>query len=80
MLSIFKRKTKSAKTFTPQVPGAPAPAPSEVLARGLTDIKDIIAPAALEVDFDHLKIGNRYFRTLFVSGYPRFVGANWLAP
>ncbi|MCG2685768.1 ATP-binding protein [Candidatus Parcubacteria bacterium] len=53
---------------------------AEILARGLTDVKDIIAPSAIEVDFDHLKIGDRYFRTLFVSGYPRFVGANWLSP
>lgn len=42
--------------------------------------KDIIAPPAIEVDFDHLKIGDYYFRTLFVAGYPRFVSANWLEP
>ena len=43
-------------------------------------IKDIIAPPSVEVDFDHLKIGNYYFRTMFVAGYPRFVSANWLEP
>jgi len=43
-------------------------------------IKDIIAPPAIEVDFDFLKIGDWYFRTLFVAGYPRFVSANWLEP
>lgn len=43
-------------------------------------IKDVIAPEAIEVDFNHLEIGGRFFRTLFVSGYPRFVSANWLAP
>ncbi len=42
--------------------------------------KDIIAPPAIEVDFDHLKIGDYHFRTLFVAGYPRFVSANWLEP
>jgi conjugal transfer ATP-binding protein TraC len=41
---------------------------------------DIIAPPAIEVDFDFLKIGDMYFRTLFVAGYPRFVTANWLEP
>ncbi|OGD49567.1 hypothetical protein A3B59_03275 [Candidatus Beckwithbacteria bacterium RIFCSPLOWO2_01_FULL_49_47] len=46
----------------------------------MTSVADIIAPAALEVDFSHVKIGNTYFRTLFISGYPRFVNANWLAP
>src|SRR3990172_3756750 len=43
-------------------------------------VKDIISPPAIEVDFDFLKIGERYFRTVFVAGYPRFVTANWLEP
>ena len=43
-------------------------------------VRDLIAPPAIEVDFDHLKIGDRYFRTLFVAGYPRYVSANWLEP
>jgi conjugal transfer ATP-binding protein TraC len=46
----------------------------------LVSVKDIIAPPAIEVDFDHIKVGNVYFRTLYVIGYPRFVGANWLSP
>ncbi len=50
------------------------------LASGMISIKDIIAPPAMEVDFDYIKIGSNYYRTLFVIGYPRFVGANWLAP
>lgn len=51
-----------------------------ILSQGLTSVKDIIAPAAIEVDFSFLKIGATYFRTLFVAGYPRFVSANWLGP
>ena len=51
-----------------------------VLGRGMVDVKDILAPPSIEVDFDHIKIGGTYFRTLFVAGYPRFVGANWLSP
>ena len=43
-------------------------------------IQDIIAPIDLEVDFNNLEIGDYFFRTLFVSGYPRFVGPNWLSP
>ena len=54
--------------------------PPEVLAQGMVNVRDIIAPSAIEVDFNHIQIGNTYYRTLFVSGYPRFVGANWLAP
>lgn len=43
-------------------------------------IADVIAPAEIEVDFNHLRINNRFFRTYFVSNYPRFVESNWLEP
>jgi len=52
---------------------------SETKYEGLT-LQDIIAPIDLEVDFNHLQMGNYYFRTFFISGYPRFVGPNWLSP
>ena len=53
---------------------------AQTLSAGVVSVKDIIAPPAIEVDFDYIKIGSAYFRTLFVVGYPRFVQANWLAP
>ena len=43
-------------------------------------LKDIVAPIDLEVDFNHLQMGDYYFKTFFISGYPRFVGPNWLSP
>lgn len=49
-------------------------------SEGLLDVKDVIAPSAIEVDFNHILIGSKYFRTYFASGFPRFVGANWLSP
>jgi type IV secretory pathway VirB4 component len=54
--------------------------PAQTLANGMVNIRDVIAPSAIEIDFNHLKIGNMYYRTIFISGYPRFVGANWLSP
>jgi len=73
----------SGKTSSPDK-SQPQPTPSssaqDQLARGITSVKDIIAPGAIEIDFSYQKIANTYFRTLFVSGYPRFVNANWLAP
>ncbi|MCX6817036.1 MAG: ATP-binding protein [Candidatus Beckwithbacteria bacterium] len=69
-LSFGKKKPPTPPTVSPQ----------DKFSQGITTVKDIIAPGALEVDFNHLKIANTYFRTLFVSGYPRFVNANWLAP
>ncbi|MEX0887840.1 MAG: conjugal transfer protein TraC, partial [Patescibacteria group bacterium] len=76
---------------TPNVyaPTAPAPAAgspatlsdlAQTIAAGAVSVQDIIAPPSIDVDFNHLKIGETFVRTLFVSGYPRFVGANWLSP
>lgn len=51
---------------------------ANVLAQGTVSIKDMIAPSFIEADFNHLKIDEKYYRTLFVTGYPRYVSANWL--
>lgn len=66
--------------FSKPKPKEPVKNPVEELASGMVSVKDIIAPSVIEVDFNHIKIGNTYFRTLFVAGYPRFVSANWLYP
>lgn len=52
----------------------------KVLARGVVSVSDIIAPSYVEVDFNHIKIDDKYYRTFFVVGYPRFVSSNWLQP
>ena len=41
---------------------------------------DVIAPESVEIDFDHMKINDVYLRSIFVSGYPRFVSPGWLEP
>ncbi len=51
-----------------------------VLQEGMSTIKDIIAPPSVELDPNYLKIGSKFHRTLFVSGYPRYVSTNWLSP
>ena len=44
------------------------------------ELIDAIAPKIIETDFNYIKINNTYFRTIFVSGYPRFVSPGWLEP
>ncbi len=51
---------------------------ANVLASGSLSVKDIVAPSFIEVDFTHIKIDEKYYRTLFVVGYPRYVSSNWL--
>lgn len=52
----------------------------EQFSEGVVDVKDIIAPPAIEIDFNHMLIGGKYFRTFFATGFPRWVSANWLSP
>lgn len=59
---------------------SPASATVSALSPGLVSVRDLVAPSSIEVDFDYLKIGATYFRTLFIAAYPRFVSANWLSP
>src|SRR3989344_3948025 len=42
------------------------------------DLIDVLSPNYIELDFDYIKIEDVYLRTLFVSGYPRFVSPGWL--
>jgi len=65
------------KTF---INSAPKSQLSDKQPTGPLTPKDIVAPPAIEVDFDHLIIGDTLVRTLFVAGYPRYVNANWLEP
>ena len=78
-LNIFNLFKKSSKPKPNQGEPGEKP-PPQVLAEGMLNVRDIIAPSAIEVDFNDIRIGGMYYRTFFVSGYPRFVGANWLSP
>ena len=49
-------------------------------SQGLIDVKDIIAPSAIEVNFSNMVIGSKYFRSYFVIDYPSVVNPNWLEP
>ncbi|MCL5797189.1 MAG: ATP-binding protein [Patescibacteria group bacterium] len=62
------------------IPSTKLATQTQKLAQGMVTVKDIIAPSLVEVDFDHVRVNNSYYRTLFVAGYPRFVSANWLHP
>ncbi len=48
--------------------------------RGAISIKDLIAPASLDITADTLKLGAKFVRTIFVVSYPRFISVGWFAP
>jgi type IV secretory pathway VirB4 component len=52
----------------------------EKFARGMISVRDIIAPSAIEVNFNTMMISNRYFRSYFAVKFPAVVTPNWLEP
>lgn len=51
---------------------------ADTIARGSVSVKDLVAPSFVDVDFSFIKVDSRFYRTLYVVGYPRYVSANWL--
>ncbi len=67
---FFRNKKKSTTNNSPQT--------TSTVANGTVSVADIIAPSFVEVDFNHIKIDERFYKTFYVVGYPRYVSANWL--
>jgi conjugal transfer ATP-binding protein TraC len=51
----------------------------EAFRKGITALRDFIAPSSLEYSNTHFQIGTRYARTYYVYGYPRQVYTGWLS-
>ncbi|MCS7317368.1 MAG: ATP-binding protein [Candidatus Dojkabacteria bacterium] len=49
-------------------------------SKGIIDVKDIIAPSAIEVNFNNIVIGRKYFRSYFAVGFPSVVSPGWMEP
>lgn len=75
-MSLFGKNKKNKKTSTPLPKKAKKLA--DILSQGDVEVRDLIAPSYVEVDFNNVKVDSKYYRTLFVVGYPRYVSANWL--
>src|SRR5437868_15445282 len=49
-------------------------------ALGARSLADLLAPAAVGIARDHVRLEYQYARVLVVVGYPRTVAAGWLTP
>jgi len=47
--------------------------------KGVTALRDFIAPSSLIFNSSHFQLGTRYARTYYVYGYPRQVYTGWLS-
>jgi type IV secretory pathway VirB4 component len=54
--------------------------PEEIYKTGVLELQDIIAPSALEIKSNYVRLGNKLAKTLFVFSYPSFLAMNWFSP
>src|SRR5882672_10382976 len=52
---------------------------NEAFQKGITALRDFIAPSSLEFQSGYFQLGTRYARTYYVYGYPRQIFTGWLS-
>ncbi|MFA5248145.1 MAG: DUF87 domain-containing protein [Patescibacteria group bacterium] len=48
--------------------------------QGTLSVLDLISPAAMQINPDFLRLGEKFVRTMFIIGYPRYISVGWFAP
>ena len=51
----------------------------QAFLRGMTTLRDLIAPSSLEIHSSYFRLGTKYGRTLYIYGYPRQIYTGWLS-
>ncbi len=54
--------------------------PKEIYQSAVLDLKDVIAPSALEVTPKQVNLGEKIVKTFYVISYPKFLSDNWFSP
>ncbi len=52
----------------------------KIYQEGLASIKDLIAPASMEILYDKIHMDGQFVQSFYVFAYPRYLDVNWLAP
>ncbi len=82
-MTFFGKNKNKNQTVQTQQPAKQQETVSPSIAKfekGMVSLADIIAPSSIEVDFHFIRIGEKFYKTIFVVGYPRYVSPNWLQP
>src|SRR5215212_1731754 len=78
---LKKKDKKTAAAADVKTPVANGSLPAKTTSESMEfTLADAIAPKEIEIDFSYLRVNSHYYRTFFVSGYPRYVEPNWLEP
>jgi type IV secretory pathway VirB4 component len=51
----------------------------QAFLKGITTLRDLIAPSSIEIHSSYFRLGTKYGRTIYVYGYPRQIYTGWLS-
>lgn len=51
----------------------------QAFLKGMTTLRDLMAPSSLEIHASHFRLGTKYGRTIYIYGYPRQIYTGWLS-
>lgn len=51
----------------------------QAFLKGVTTLRDLIAPSSIEIHASHFRLGTKYGRTIYIYGYPREIYTGWLS-
>jgi len=51
----------------------------QAFLKGVTTLRDLIAPSSLEINATYFRLGTKYGRTLYIYGYPRQLNTGWIS-
>ena len=51
----------------------------QAFQKGITTLRDLIAPSSLEIHAGYFRLGTKYGRTIYVYAYPRQIYTGWLS-
>ena len=51
----------------------------QAFLKGITTLRDLVAPSSLEIHASYFRLGTKYGRTIYVYAYPRQIYTGWLS-
>lgn len=51
----------------------------KIYRQGKISIKDLIAPSAMKVESNFLRLGDQYLSTIYIVAYPRYISVGWFS-
>ena len=72
-------KQKSTSDIAAQQRAAEQAEVEQAFLKGVSTLRDLIAPSSIEIHSSYFRLGTKYGRTMYVYGYPREIYTGWLS-